>query len=149
MGMNNQDTIYVLELTPEQSRAIQRACEFYARMRFGQFQEVTWQLMNFRDDDFCERRDKAEDLLFEARKFIYPELETRGHSYGVGRDYEADSAWEVYEALRYEMAWHEHPEGGITVNFDQPMRFAGAGVPKCFVKEQNELEVEKDGSAKG
>lgn len=133
--MGENETTYILELTNEQAKCVKTACEFYARMRFGQFQELPWDMLDVCAHDFCERRDAAEKLLFDARKYIFPELKGREHSYGVGHDYRADSAWEIYEAVRYAIAWHENPDGGGTVDYDTPMHFSGACVPKCYLKE--------------
>lgn len=36
---------------------------------------------------------------------------------------------------RHCKAWHEHPEGGLTVNFDEPMNCSGQPMPKCEVVE--------------
>ena len=42
----------------------------------------------------------------------------------------------VREAIRYAIAWHDHPEGGLAVCFDKPMKFSDAPMPKCEVKEE-------------
>lgn len=97
-------TEYCLKLDEHQARVVARACEFYCRIYLGQFQEITDELMllqNVELSEWCSRRDKAEDLLFEARKYIYPELYGKGHSYGVGKYEQADTAWNAYQVLRH------------------------------------------------
>lgn len=91
-----------LTLTDKQAKLLAHACEFYARIVMGQFTEIPFELLNFGidADDYCERRDKADELLLEARKYIYPELNGRGHSYGVGKFENADKVWDVYQAIR-------------------------------------------------
>jgi len=93
-----------LTLTEEQARVVARACEFYSRVKIGQFNEITWNLLTLnRDigsDDFCERRDNADKCLLEARKFIYPELHGAGHSYGIGKFKDADLSFDVYQVIR-------------------------------------------------
>lgn len=93
-----------LTLTDEQAKIVARACEFYARIRLGQFNEITWNILTLnRDvscDDFCERRDNADRCLLEARKFIYPELHGAGHSYGIGKFKDADLSFDVYQVIR-------------------------------------------------
>lgn len=127
---------YVLSLDTDQLRAVARACEFYARVMNGQFEEIAYEVMlrNIRDCDHCSRRDAMEDLLFQARRYAFPDLISRGHSYGVGHDVAADRAWNAYQALRYAQAWYEHPEGGYTVNFREPYPAGGEAVPKCTVE---------------
>jgi hypothetical protein len=94
---------YQLELTKEQLQVLSRACEFYARIRMGQFKEITWHCLNWADEDvnnLCNRRDKAEELLLEARKQIYPELHGIGHSYGIGKFKDADMSFDIYQVAR-------------------------------------------------
>ena len=93
-----------LTLTEEQAHVVANACEFYARVKYGQFGEITWHTLTLsRDincDDFCVRRDNADRCLLEARKFIYPELHGAGHSYGIGKFKDADLSFDVYQVIR-------------------------------------------------
>lgn len=96
---------YQLELTKEQLQALSAACEFYARVRMGQFKEITWHCMDWKGsdvNDMCIRRDEAERLLFEARKQIYPDLHGYGHSYGIGKFKDADLAFDIHQVARME-----------------------------------------------
>ena len=52
-------------------------------------------------NDWIDRRDKAESLVYKAREYIFPELQGRGHSYGIGRDPESNIAWNIHQVLRY------------------------------------------------
>lgn len=92
-----------LTMTDEQAQIVSKACEFFVRVRIGQFQEITFNLMRDRPlpDDFCRRKESAEILLLEARKYIYPELRGTGHSYGIGKFDDADAAYDVHQAIRH------------------------------------------------
>lgn len=131
----SNDEKYILTLTREQALTVSKACEFYARVMMGQFGEIAFETMlqSIKQDDFCTRREMMEDLLFQARKFAFPDLMSRGHSYGIGHSKPADRAWNAYQAIRYAVAWHEHPEGGITVDFRKPYPAGGEAVPDCKV----------------
>lgn len=115
---------YNLQLTEEQARICSKACEFYARIRLGQFEEITWNFLDSKDnpDTFIERRDKAEELLFEARKFIFPDLHGRGHSYGIGKFEDADRAFDIYQVLRVKFG-------------DSRTPFSYHDLPKCTVAQ--------------
>jgi hypothetical protein len=117
-----------LTLTDEQARILAGACEFYARVKMGQFKEITWDLMlmDVADDDYCCRRDEADRLLYEARRYIYPDLIGPGHSYGIGKFKDADMAWDVYQVIRQKFG-------------DDRMPFSYYDLPKC------EHEVGDDG----
>lgn len=129
---------YVLHMDAETAQIVARACEFFSRILFGQFQEVRYLTVHPTeegDPTFGERLNACEKALQEARDAAFPEFKgSYGWSYGVGHLREADTAWNVYQAVRYIKAWHEHPEGGITVNFHEPMRFSDAPMPRCEVR---------------
>lgn len=124
---------YTLTMDAETANVVKRACELYARILFGQWDEISWE-MTMRDSTFIDRRNDCQRHLAAAQTATFPELPP-GHSYGVGYDRTADTAWNAYQAIRYAIAWHDHPEGGITVNFDKPLRVSDAPMPKCEVKK--------------
>ncbi len=131
---HDQVTRYVLTLTPEQAHVVSRACEFFTRLHIGQFDELTWELMDLSSKDFCERRDEAEPLLQQLRRVYFPDLVLPGASYGVGKHSASDRAWDVYQVIRHAMAWHEHPEGGSTVDFRPPFSAAKEPLATCEVR---------------
>lgn len=98
----------VLKLTDEQAKIASKACEFYARMKMGQFMEVIHNCMDVRSDNFCQRRDCAEKSLLLARTYTHPELEpTFGHSHGIGKFVDADMAYDVHQVIRFAMGGKE------------------------------------------
>lgn len=92
-----------LELTEEQAHTVSIACEFYARVRMGQFNEIVFRTLDFGLDtgEYCRRRDEAEALLLDVRKRLYPELHGVGHSYGMGKFEDADRAFDVHQVIRH------------------------------------------------
>lgn len=109
-----------LLLTEEQANIVASACELYARIRMGQFNEIVWHTLDMKipSDEYCPRRDEAERLLMEARKQIYPDLYGIGHSYGIGKFEDADKAFDVYQVIRY-------------LNGDPRSPFSYHELPKC------------------
>lgn len=90
-----------LTMSEETARVVSIACEFYARMRMGQYDELIWNMMPGKPDgDWCQRRDEAETLLYEARRRILPELHGIDQSYGIGKFEDADRAFDVHQVLR-------------------------------------------------
>ena len=131
---------YVLTMDSETARMVSRACELYARIVCGQYEEVSFETAmawpeKFKSDHYCEMRDQAEAALQAAKLAMFPEL-SRHSSYGVSHNRKADTAWNVYQVVRHAMAWHEHPEGGNTVNFQKPMAFSGAPMPEIRIVEE-------------
>lgn len=91
-----------LSLTVEQAKVVATACEFYASIRMGQFQEVPWRCLNVKGpNEYMLRREEAERLLFEARKQIYPDLQGDGDYYGLGEFKDADLAFSAHQVIQY------------------------------------------------
>ncbi len=130
---------YVLHMDAETARIVSSACELYARIRLGQFEEIqhltVWPVGDD-DETFCDRIWKCREALKLARQAAFPELlNDPGHSHGIGYARDSDTAWNVYQAVRYIMSWHEHPEGGPTVNFNSPIKFSDAPMPRCEIRD--------------
>ena len=127
---------YVLELTEDHAEIVRRACEVYARLLMGQFQELTFEVTRHgrKHKITCADKDMANDMLYQARRMLYPDLQGWGHSYGV-RDIDfAAKSFEVHQAIQYVRAWHNHPEGGVSLSFDKPMPLSGEKLPKCRIE---------------
>lgn len=89
--------MFQLTLTEEEAQLVSRACEFYARIRMGQFGEIPWYCC----PKHCpEDRDATEAAWLELRKHIYPDLHGAGHTYGVGQFDDADKTFDVHQVLR-------------------------------------------------
>ena len=103
--------MYNLQLTEEQAQLVARACEFYARIRIGQFNEIVWECLDHSlpTEDYCSRRDLAEIALLQARSSIFPDLHGMGHSYGIGKFEDADKSYDVYQVLRKAMGDRRDP----------------------------------------
>lgn len=109
-----------LSLTEEQARIVSTACEFYARIRLGQFNEILFRCFDIAPlpSDYFERKELAEQLLLKARKEIYPELCGAGHSYGIGKFKDADLSFDVHQVIRQAMGTGRTP-------------FSYYALPKC------------------
>lgn len=95
----NEKTIK-LTLTENQARIVGRACEFYARVRVGQFDELSYSfLQGSVNDGYYERKQQADALLLEARKIIFPELQEDDLPYGVGTFEDADLSYDIYQVI--------------------------------------------------
>lgn len=130
---------YILTLTPDQARMVSNACELYARLKLGQFENIPQALLDYKKvGDFCARRDLSNDLLkivagiiFGKNEYSQPKIEKDPLFY---------RAWNIHATLRYHIAWHEHPEGGWGTHFDKPYEWGGEPVPECRVEESNAEE---------
>lgn len=127
---------YVLEMNETQARILQKALEFYARVRNGQWREIPRICLDINDKHWHEKMEDSILFLEGARKSVYPDLmKSLSHSYGVGKFPDADMAWELYTTVRHCMAWAKNPDGGCTVDYDPPISMRGNEIAKCTVKE--------------
>lgn len=122
-----------LTLTDEQAKVVSDACEFYARIRLGQFNEIIWNRemqQSISDRNYFDRVEVVEQLLMTARALFYPDLGAhKGSSYGVGKYPDADTAFNVHQVLRHELGDKREPLGHTDM-------------PKC--KKVKETENEQD-----
>ena len=127
-----------LEMTREQAEAVMRATELLARLHIGQFNEITWEFMDrlIKDghtfDDY--RRDRADELLDHLARTLFG-VNKYGRPDVGEKDIMHHRCWTVYATLRHALAWHDHPEGGITVNFDKPLAY-GEPMPHAEVRDE-------------
>ena len=129
----------VVELTREQARAVMNATELLARLEIGQFKEITWKMIDrFITDDGKKfdstRRDVADELLEQACRTVFgvnqynrPDVREKSMQH--------QRCWAVYSTIRYALAWHDHPEGGVTVDFQEPLGICET-MPKCKVVDE-------------
>lgn len=111
-----------LTLTDEQARIVSAACEFYARIRMGQFGEIAWVCA----ETHCpESPEEFERAWLALRQQIYPELHGIGHSYGIGKFEDADKAFDVYQVICYVIGDRREP-------------FSYYELPKCERRNDNE-----------
>ena len=133
-------TKYVLTMTEEQARCVVGALDLSMRIRLGQWREIIECCMDYESgkmDEWCKRREEAEEILLQARKIVMPELSGWGHSYGVYNREGTEREYNVLLAVRSALAWHKHPEGGYTVNFDRPRAIhVNEEMPKCEAVEE-------------
>ena len=130
-----------LTMTREHAQAVMDATELLARLEIGQFEEITWQMIDrFQGKDkngkqtFDDRsRDLANAYLKCACLAVFG---TRNGWPDVGeKSIQHQRCWAVYAAIRYALAWYDHPEGGDTVDFYEPLGY-GEPLPKCRVEDE-------------
>ena len=115
---------YNLEVNRDQLQTIKRALEFYSRIGMGQLNEVTSWEFNFKDLNDVDRR-YTEDALGYIGELLtdLPRNAYRGIGHRDVPD-SCTSAFDMYQVIRHHIAWEDHPEGGLFVQFDTPMKFS-------------------------
>jgi len=130
-----------LEMSREAAVVCEIALELFARLKLGQFREITFRIMpehgegNF--DRWIQERDFANELLELAAKHVFG-TNKWGQTNIETKDLESRRAWELYTTLRYARVWHDYPEDrekGWSVCYDKPLSESGDVMPKCEIKE--------------
>ena len=58
-------------------------------------------------------------------------LEHQHHSEsGPGQE-----AWDIYQVIRHAYAWKRYPEGGWTVDFNEPMKTGHEPLPEITIED--------------
>lgn len=114
---------FILTLNEEQARVLMTACEFYARIKMGQFGEIAWHCAK----KHCPNDPRAvEEAWLALRKLLFPDLQGVGHSYGIGDDEKADTAFDIYQIVRQHFG---DPRGVFSYNKELPI---------CVVREEDD-----------
>lgn len=106
--------VFTLEMNEEQARVLMTACEFYARIKMGQFGEIAWHCAKTHCPDDPQA---VEEAWLALRKLLFPNLHGVGHSYGIGFDQNADAAFDFYQVIRKEFG---DPRGVFSYSQDLP-----------------------------
>lgn len=114
-------TKYVLEVSEYQASVISQALEFMTRCCMGQFDSELWYVC-FQD----QRRSDEADALLRRIKKIYTGHESNAYWSLTSEEVpeKARIAWDIHATIRHRLSWDRNPQGGYTVNFDEPMRTA-------------------------
>ena len=132
-----------LEMTREQALAVMDATELLARLEIGQFEEITWKMIeHFRGKDrngkptFDSRSRELADVYLKCACLAVFGVKNGWPDIG-DKNMQHHRCWAVYATIRHALAWHDYPEGGDTVDFDKPLWYVEP-LPKCEVKEAGE-----------
>jgi hypothetical protein len=117
-------------LTPEQAGVVVDALDLLSRIHIGQFHTISEQFFEkLLDSDAIIR---MENCLLEARQEVFPELTGPGHSHSMTGEKVAEAgkvSWDILQVVRNASAFAGNPEGGHTVDFNDPM-FVSKSVPR-------------------
>ncbi|MBQ3326529.1 MAG: hypothetical protein IJG86_01925 [Clostridia bacterium] len=122
----------VVTMTREQAVEVMHATELLARLHIGQVFTMTELLGDLMADNYCERKDRAEEAFKLGLKMLHG-----ANAYGQPdireKPIEHERCWAIYATIRHAIAWHDHPEGNQwSVAFDKPMGY-GEPMPKCEI----------------
>lgn len=144
-----------ITMSRKTAEAVKQACEEYLRLRMGQFEDFTNEVCCW---DYVEQMEKECHTTEERKKFhrdheqdFYKCMRLRDHmraglralwaqnvptasiQFTLREAYRAESVW---LAIRYALAWHDFPEGGMWNDFFSPLNRSDQPMPKVELKEK-------------
>lgn len=109
---------YILELNEEQARTVSAACEFFSRVKCGQFGRIVEECVGV---PYPDNYEEVAKVMFKFRSLLYPDLHGIGHSYGMGKFRDADLAFDVHQVIRKHFGDPREP-------------FSYHELPRCYVE---------------
>lgn len=97
-----------------------------SRILIGQYSEIVWHadMEIGKGNWYYEDRDYIAKSIYKIRNVFIPSLNNDSRtSLGIWNHEtpeKAIKAYDIQQILRYQISWHRYPEGGFTVNFDNP-----------------------------
>lgn len=125
-----------IEVDEEQAKVIINSLELMARISMGQFEGVYITL--WLNGSGVKNSQEVREMLKQLKRIIFPDLSETSY-YGIlskEASEPAKIAWDMYQVIRNKMSWAKHPEGGHTVDFNEPMKVSEiCELPKVSVKD--------------
>lgn len=128
--------MYKLTLNKEQAKVIAQALDLFARIGCGQFEELlrhptmSKRMIDMMDNpNYLERKESIETGIYLA-KLLIADLPPNASISIVAADEHNRIAYDIYQVIRHKMAWEERPEGGLEVNFNEPMKWSEQPLPE-------------------
>ena len=127
---------YVLTLNSDQAKETLKAVELLMRLKINQPEEISRTVLDgmyerIGCDEFCKRRDEANEYLHKAFEAIFP------HWSEVQKDEEWYRLYNLYQVIRYQIHLAEHPNS-TGVDSYPPTQFTDEPIPECTWRKKNE-----------
>lgn len=124
---------YEVILKDEDIVTLEKALDFYMRLWMGQYYHITYDL-RFDCHKKYPKGEFIDALLLAIRVLVMPELATYpiSASHGISDpevDVKGRLSYEILKTIRHNRSYCQHPEGGWTVDFDEPSKVTDLPFP--------------------
>ena len=112
---------YKVILNEKQIEILVESLDLYSRLPSGQFDEIFFKMLGLGK---LTNRTEFEKISKQLKELYFPEL-SENEFYGIHQDSVSEDArigFDMIQVLRHKLSWDKEPEGGITVNFHEPMK---------------------------
>lgn len=134
----------ILELSPKQAYVIQKALDNYSRGLMGQLEysmdDIRWQNETLSKKGIAPVVDWHNDIVpdlneLKRKLFGFQSNEFYG-IFNIHLDPDARISWDIHQVIRNKISWTEHPKGGMTVNYDRPLKSSSEDLPNAEIRFQ-------------
>lgn len=115
-----------MKLTVDETQAqiINSALDLYSRLLCGELSTLTTFFAKH-NSDLDLPHDELFSILREIKSLVFPDLSASNYCvYGIYQEEapeQAKVAYDLFQVIRNHIAWKNKPEGGIEVDFHEPM----------------------------
>lgn len=129
--------------TYDELNHILNALDFYSRVLCGQYEERV-KIYRYQYLFYDLRCSYLIKNLKKLRDICIPHLARSGFYISLGicnidTPFIVKRAYDIYQVLRYQKAYHDYPEGGNTVNFNSPFIHGEWNIRKVTITTLNKL----------
>lgn len=124
-----------IEMDMHEAYTAVEALDVYSRIKMAQI----WMVRDLFYHTHNKDLDQVDKLLEELAKITFPEFRGRGPGccYGIGQEPVGDGteAFDIQQVIRHALAWKRQPQGGITVDFGEPMKWGSEPLPIIRIED--------------
>lgn len=121
--MTTEEKIFMVSLTGEQLRYLSEAANLVSRLYMGQMEDLTYLLKGVSNAEGI--REKVEELV----TLVFPEKATQEPQEPT------QILFDIHQVFRNVLAWEENPDGGSSIEFDDPLSMSSRPLPLVVNKE--------------
>ncbi len=129
---------FTLTVNVNQAAVLIRALDFFSRIGIGQIEEVE-NMLRLEPHVLPGNGDAARAFLDAVKKQLMG-LDAN-QSWGIFHATVPDhykEAWDLQQVIRHKLSWTLHPEGGIGISFDEPLKSGSEPLATMEVKTLSE-----------
>ena len=125
---NTDNVEIVLHLNQQQAQEVLKATELLLRLKLGQFKELAFNLLDISADDFCEKRDAAEEPLKSAADIFFKCKKPE-----VRKDSEWYRLYNLFQVLRKAIWTSAGRDDKLSEIGASIFQFTEEPIPKCDI----------------
>lgn len=122
-----------LEISEKQADILVKALDTFGRIGMAQYKNAI-------TDNLSKFDYSMEDIIIlcnKIKRVIYPELDSNAY-YGIAQlEDKYKIAFEMYQTVRQKLSYYRNPEGGFSVNFDNPFKISEEPLPIVCISEKS------------